>query len=187
MSRLPVPNSDDNVWGNILNDFLRVAHNEDGSLRDAAMIASAEQTANKGVADGYASLDGNGLIPVSQLPDIARPHTLPFSAAGTLSTQTGTNRLYNDSGKSWQIQSVRATVGTAPSGSSIVIDINLSGTTIFTTQANRPTVADGAVTSGKISTMDITTVPAGSYLTVDIDQVGSSAPGANLTVQVEVV
>lgn len=32
------------------------------------LIAGAEQTANKGVAGGYASLDGSGLVPTSQLP-----------------------------------------------------------------------------------------------------------------------
>ncbi|HEX7963201.1 MAG TPA: glycosyl hydrolase family 28-related protein [Candidatus Saccharimonadales bacterium] len=33
MSRLPTPGGDNNNWGSILNEFLRVAHNEDGSLR----------------------------------------------------------------------------------------------------------------------------------------------------------
>lgn len=33
MARLPVPGSDDHVWGNVLNDFLSVGHNTDGSLK----------------------------------------------------------------------------------------------------------------------------------------------------------
>ncbi|MDB5175393.1 MAG: Poly(Beta-D-mannuronate) epimerase 7 [Candidatus Saccharibacteria bacterium] len=32
-SRLPIPGSDDNQWGDILNDFLSQAHNADGSLK----------------------------------------------------------------------------------------------------------------------------------------------------------
>lgn len=33
MTRMPQPGSDDGVWGDILNDFLRVEHNVDGSLK----------------------------------------------------------------------------------------------------------------------------------------------------------
>lgn len=33
MARLPIPGSDENSWGNILNDFLQTEHNSDGSLK----------------------------------------------------------------------------------------------------------------------------------------------------------
>src|SRR5689334_11591086 len=35
MSRLPSPGSDDGTWGDILNDFLGVSHNSDGTLKGA--------------------------------------------------------------------------------------------------------------------------------------------------------
>lgn len=34
--RLPVPGGDDQTWGSLLNDFLRVAHNDDGTLKSAS-------------------------------------------------------------------------------------------------------------------------------------------------------
>jgi parallel beta-helix repeat protein len=34
MARLPIPGQDDEVWGEILNEFLLQSHNEDGTLRD---------------------------------------------------------------------------------------------------------------------------------------------------------
>ncbi len=37
MARLPIPGSDDNTWGDILNDFLTQSHNADGSLKDSAI------------------------------------------------------------------------------------------------------------------------------------------------------
>lgn len=37
MTRLPVPGSDDGTWGDILNQFLNVAHNVDGSLQTGAL------------------------------------------------------------------------------------------------------------------------------------------------------
>lgn len=45
MARLPIPGSDNNQWGEILNDFLVVEHNADGSLKRANDIASALSTA----------------------------------------------------------------------------------------------------------------------------------------------
>lgn len=33
MARLPTPGSDSGVWGSILNDFLSVGHNADGTLK----------------------------------------------------------------------------------------------------------------------------------------------------------
>ena len=38
--RLPVPGSDDGDWGNILNGFLGVSHNADGSLQPGAVTAA---------------------------------------------------------------------------------------------------------------------------------------------------
>lgn len=37
MSRLPVAGSDIGTWGNVLNDYLGVSHNSDGTLRGAAV------------------------------------------------------------------------------------------------------------------------------------------------------
>lgn len=37
MTRLPQPGSDDGTWGDILNDFLKVSHNTDGSLKAGSL------------------------------------------------------------------------------------------------------------------------------------------------------
>ena len=116
-------------------------------------------------------------------PNLGR--SVMFAKSGTIAAGAGTFSFYNDSGVPLTIRSVRATVNTAPTGASIIVDVNLSGTTIFTTQANRPTIAAAAKTSGKVTSMNVTTVPDGGYLTVDIDQIGSTLAGADLVVQVE--
>lgn len=90
-------------------------------------------------------------------------------------------------GATWTISGVRASVGVAPAGASVIVDVNKNGTTIFTTQANRPTIAAAANTSGNVTNMDVTTVAAGEYLTIDIDQIGSTTAGSDLTVQIEVI
>lgn len=40
MARLPLPGTDDGAWGTLLNEFLRVAHREDGALRGIVNVAN---------------------------------------------------------------------------------------------------------------------------------------------------
>lgn len=105
--------------------------------------------------------------------------TLAFSHAGNLETGTGVFRIPMD--YAGTIVSARAMVNTAPTGSSAIFDINLNGTTIFSTQANRPTIAAAATDSGS-DTPNTTSFSAGDYFTVDIDQIGSTVAGANAVV-----
>ena len=159
-------------------------------------ITGAEQTANKGAASGYASLDSGTKVPIAQIPTGAtgttvslgnHTHTLTFSLTsffktGALTVVTGTQRLPIDG--TYTIVGTRLMVGTAPTGSSLIVDVNKNGTTIYTTQANRPTVAAAANAGGPGTAPDITTLVAGDYLSIDIDQVGSSIAGSDLTVSV---
>ncbi|HUD21200.1 MAG TPA: hypothetical protein VMQ44_04010 [Candidatus Saccharimonadales bacterium] len=46
MSRLPTPGGDDGTWGTILNDYLGVEHNADGTLKKAGDISTAKSTAD---------------------------------------------------------------------------------------------------------------------------------------------
>lgn len=45
MARLPQPGSDENTWGDLLNEFLAVAHNTDGTIKASAIAAKADDTA----------------------------------------------------------------------------------------------------------------------------------------------
>ena len=427
MSRLPVPGSDDDVWGNVLNDYLGVSLNSDGTLKDAGLINSAvqtinnisgpqvnltpgdigaaadnsvvhnsgnesindtktfnlspnvptpgssaqaankayvdsqisnvndilsgtEKTTNKGVADGYASLDNTGKVPSSQLPsssgssstlagdtdvDITSPtnnqvltyngsaskwvnqttvggvsldtiatdihplgtqsagsigkaadaghiHTMPsldqinnptanvslnsqkitnlangtaatdaaafgqipttlspngtaggdlsgtypnptvsningvavtgtpstnqtiiasnsntaswgnptgtivatFSYTGSIPNYVGDFRWYNDTGSTLTINTVRASLGTAPTGSSAIFDVLENGTSIFDVNtSNRPTIIAGNNTALS-GAPDTTTIANGDYFTVSIVQVGSATAGSDLTLTV---
>jgi len=80
-------------------------------------------------------------------------HTLTFTVAGTLTVATGKFRIYNDTGVTLTIRAVRASVNTAPTGAAIRVDVNKNGTTIFTTQGNRPNIAVSTNTS-KVTNMD---------------------------------
>lgn len=52
MARLPNPGSDDGVWGTLLNDYLTVAHNADGTLKDGSLISGALQRAGGTMTGG---------------------------------------------------------------------------------------------------------------------------------------
>jgi hypothetical protein len=66
--RLPIPGGDNADWGIILNSFLGVSHNTDGTLQTAAVTqAGAEVTSSKSQASGYASLNSSGYIPTNEL------------------------------------------------------------------------------------------------------------------------
>lgn len=106
-----------------------------------------------------------------------------LSYTGTLTTLLGAHRVYNDTGAALTIRSVRASVGTAPTGAAVICDVRVDNTTIFPGGTNQPQVAAGANTD-KTTGMSTTTIADGSYFTVDVVQVGSTVPGADLTVQI---
>lgn len=56
MARLPTVGSDANQWGQILNDFLAVEHNSDGSLKRAAAITAAQADATQALNTANAAL-----------------------------------------------------------------------------------------------------------------------------------
>ena len=102
-----------------------------------------------------------------------------FSKVGDLVAAAGKGRLKVPMAVT--IVDVIATCDTAPVGADALFDVHKGGTTIFTTQGNRPTVAAGAQ-DGAAATPDVTAVAAGDVLTVDIDQIGSGTAGADATV-----
>lgn len=111
-------------------------------------------------------------------------HTFVIERAGSLGVSAGKSRRYNDTGVPLTIRAVRASVGTAPVGGPVVVDINRNGASIFTAQVNQPSIVAGAVTSGKVTAIGNAALADGDYLTVDVDAVGSTTPGADLAVQV---
>lgn len=99
MSRLPVPGSDNGTWGDVLNDFLSVEHNSDGSLKartdntfyqkPGTGIPSSDLTAAVQTSLGKAN---TALQPANNLSDLANAGTsrtnLGLGNAATKNTGT---------------------------------------------------------------------------------------------------
>jgi predicted aconitase with swiveling domain len=107
---------------------------------------------------------------------------LQFQSVGVLTAAAG--KAFAVAPYGGTIKKIAARVGTTSAGSSIIVDINKNGTTIFTTQANRPTIAAASVVATLAGLPEVLTFNAGDLLSVDIDQIGSSTAGSNLGVSV---
>lgn len=112
----------------------------------------------------------------------AAPFTYELSITGALTVLVGAIRLPIH--RSITIANVRVMVNTAPTGAAAIFDVNKNGVTLFTTQGNRPTVAV-STNADNASVPDITTAVAGDYITVDIDQIGSTVAGSNAVLVIE--
>ncbi|HEY5695517.1 MAG TPA: hypothetical protein VIQ80_01650 [Candidatus Saccharimonadales bacterium] len=179
--------------GDILNAFLSVSHSSDGTLKDGASATDTTvvHTSGNETVGGVKTFSSSPVVPTPTLgTQVANktyidslPHTLllpTYSKQGNLSVLTGTMKLPISG--THTIVGTRLMVGTAPTGANLILDIKKNGTTIYTTQANRPTIVAGATSGGPGAAPDVTALAAGDYLTVDIAQVGSTVPGADLTV-----
>lgn len=103
--------------------------------------------------------------------------------SGDISVETALHRLYNKSGNARTITRIGASVEVAPTGASIKLDVNIDGTTAFTTQANQPTIAISGFESTETAP-DVTAWADGEWLEIDVDQVGSTEPGEGLVVHI---
>ena len=83
------------------------------------------------------------------------------------------------------IKDVRCAVNTAPTTTAVIVDLNKNGASIFTNQANRPTIPSGSNT-GVSPTPDVTTYIAGDFFNIEIDQEDSGDTAADLTCQMRV-
>ncbi len=135
-----------------------------------------------------ANLSAAGQDAIAKRHNEAHSHTatvktfLVLGVEGTL--VVGINKTFElPVGCSLTISKVKVHVKTAPTGAAVIVDVNKGGTTIFTTQGNRPTIAIGA-TDADSGTPDVTGLVENDKLSVDVDQVGSTIAGADLTVEI---
>ncbi len=147
-----------------------------------AAAATASSAADRDRTNHTGSQSIGSVTSLQAALDAKTPPMVAYMA-GTVATTVGALRLRLP--RACVLDSVTLAVGTAPTGRSLVVDVNVNGTTIFATAANKPTITAGAFGSTTASTNASTTsFSAGDYLTVDVDQVGSTVAGADLVVSV---
>jgi len=80
------------------------------------------------------------------------------------------------------LTAVRASVTTAPVGSTLTVDINEAGSTILSTKITIDASEKTSTTAATPPVISDTSLADDAQMTVDIDQVGSSTAGAGLKV-----
>jgi hypothetical protein len=147
---------------------------------DGAPSRLAKGTEGEVLTAGADGTPGWAAIPAASVSVVGQA---VFTVESAVAISTGALRIYNCLGKTATISEVFLSAGTAPTGAALIVDVNLDGTTIFTTQSNRPQIAADANT-GNTTTIEVASWQDGHYLTMDVDQVGSGTAGSDLTVHV---
>ena len=137
MSRLPIPGGDDSAWGNILNDFLRVEHNDDGTLKASGSLAAKANDSAVVHNTGAETIAGTKTFQAS-----------PVVPAPSLGSHAAT-KTYVDA-----TVSAGAPDATASTKGIIQLGGDLAGTG---SSAAAPVIADSAITSSKLAVSAVTT------------------------------
>ena len=156
MARLPVPNSDDDIWGNILNDYLLESHKTDGTLKDNAvttdsvtntsitepkLAAPVQSKLNAGVADATALVKGQ----IRLTGDLGGTATSPTVPGLANKANTTHSHLISD------ITSLQTTLDEKATDATVVKltgNQTIAGTKTF---SSAPVVPDASFTIAKTS------------------------------------
>jgi hypothetical protein len=81
-----------------------------------------------------------------------------------------------------KLTDVRASVGTAPTGATIIVDINEGGSTILSTELTIDASEKTSTTASVPVVISDDDLADDAEITIDIDQIGSTIAGAGLKV-----
>jgi len=112
---------------------------------------------------------------------------MPFEYSAAVSDEAtaltaGTNKLTFRIPCAMTVTSVRASVGTAPTGSTLIVDINENGTSILSTKLSIDATEKTSTTAATPAVLSDSALADDAEITIDIDQIGSTIAGAGLKV-----
>jgi hypothetical protein len=134
-----------------------------------------------------------GLVPETGTPsgkffrddgDWAHPQDVIVIPVGDESTAltTGTNKIRFRMPFAATLLAVRANVNTAPTGSTLIVDINEAGTTLLSTKLSVDASETTSTTAAVAAVISDSSLADDAEISIDIDQIGSTAAGAGLKV-----
>jgi hypothetical protein len=100
----------------------------------------------------------------------------------TTAITTGTAKVTFRMPYAFTLTAVRASVTTAPTGSTIIIDINESGTSVLSTKLSIDASEKTSTTAASAAVISDASLADDAEITVDFDQVGSTVAGAGVKV-----
>lgn len=100
----------------------------------------------------------------------------------TTALTAGTNKVTFRMPYAMTLTAVRASVTTAPTGSTLVVDINEAGTSILSTKLSIDVTGETSTTATTPAVISDSALADDAEITIDIDQIGTSTAGAGLKV-----
>jgi hypothetical protein len=100
----------------------------------------------------------------------------------TTAITTGTGKVTFRMPYAMTVTAVRASVTTAPTGSTIIIDINEGGSTILSTKLSIDVSEKTSTTAASAAAISDSALADDAEITIDFDQVGSTIAGAGVKV-----
>lgn len=100
----------------------------------------------------------------------------------TTALTTGTAKVTFRMPRAVTLTDVRASVTTAPTGSTLIVDINEGGSTILSTKLSIDASEKTSTTAASAAVISDTALADDAEMTINIDQVGSTIAGAGLKV-----
>jgi hypothetical protein len=158
-----------------------VATRADAAATTAALDTKVDDN-TRNLPGGFPGLNGNGDVAPAQLPESVYLGSESFSKFGLLTTGAGQGRWYPR--QAGILKGMLAYVEVPPEGANLLIDVRKNGTTIFPLPSNRLSIPANQ-NFAEISFGFSPTFARGDYITIAVDQIGSTAAGQTLTVQIE--
>jgi hypothetical protein len=113
----------------------------------------------------------------------ALPAVLGFACSNeTTALTVGTAKITFRMPFAMTLTAVRASVITAPTGSTLIVDINEGGTSVLGTKLSIDATEKTSTTAASAATITDSSIADDAEMTIDIDQVGSTVAGAGLKV-----
>jgi hypothetical protein len=104
----------------------------------------------------------------------------------TTDLSTGTNKVYFRMPYAGTLLDVRASVNTAPTGSTLIVDINEAGTSLLSTKLSIDASETTSTTAATAAVISDSALADDAEITIDIDQIGSTIAGKGLKVYLKV-
>jgi hypothetical protein len=104
----------------------------------------------------------------------------------TTNLSVGTAKVYFRMPYAATLLAVRAAVNTAPTGATLIVDINEGGTSVLGTKLSIDISEKTSTTAASAATITDAALADDAEITVDIDQVGSTVTGKGLKVYLKV-
>jgi hypothetical protein len=187
-------------------DFAAASHNQaastisDSTATGRAVLTAADAAAARtAIGAGTSSLAISSTAPAAlattaaagSSTDAARSdHThqrdsdvivIPVGDESTALT-AGTNKVRFRMPFAATLLAVRANVNTAPTGSTLIVDVNEAGTSVLGTKLSIDASETSSTTAASAATITDTSLADDAEISIDIDQIGSTVAGAGLKV-----